>query len=173
MKLNIKKLKSNKKGFTLVELLAVIVILALLIIITANTVLPMMNKTKKSAMVTYAGRVVSNALANYQADNLTSGTSGAATKYYSIETIMGTADYFGCVEVTSDGKATPTLTVTVKMFDKSNKLFFNSSTTGSTFTGDVETIVKEYTANVPDNASYVTTDSGLCTSAKFSTVAAP
>ena len=48
----------NKKGFTLVELLAVIVILALLIIITANAILPMMKKSRQSAMVVYAERVV-------------------------------------------------------------------------------------------------------------------
>ena len=43
--------KLNKKGFTLVELLAVIVILALLIIVVATTALPAMNNAKKSGYI--------------------------------------------------------------------------------------------------------------------------
>ena len=46
--------KLNKNGFTLVELLAVIVILALLIVIVANTAIPAMNNAKKKALQTYA-----------------------------------------------------------------------------------------------------------------------
>ena len=79
-------LKNNKKGFTLVELLAVIVILALLIVITANTVLPMMNKTEKSGMITYADRVLSTAAASVQADTLVSGNT--PTFYYKISALM-------------------------------------------------------------------------------------
>ena len=51
----------NKKGFTLVELLAVIVILALLIVVVANTALPAMNNAKKNTLETYSKRVVEEA----------------------------------------------------------------------------------------------------------------
>ncbi len=53
--------KLNKKGFTLVELLAVIVILALLIVVVANTALPALNNAKKSSLEVYTGRVVEKA----------------------------------------------------------------------------------------------------------------
>ena len=51
----------NKNGFTLVELLAVIVILALLIVVVANTAIPAMNNAKKRALETYAARIVQKA----------------------------------------------------------------------------------------------------------------
>lgn len=85
-----------KKGFTLIELLAVIVILALLIIITANTVLPMMNKTKKSAMVVYASKVLQKANESYMIDSMTNGGESIT---YSIEELMGQSDYYGVVRV--------------------------------------------------------------------------
>ena len=44
--------KLNKKGFTLVELLAVIVILAVIMVITIPTVLGSMDKAKESAFAT-------------------------------------------------------------------------------------------------------------------------
>ena len=86
----------KRTGFTLVELLAVIVILALLIVITANTVLPMMKKTKKSAMVVYASNVLDKASAAYMADSL---SNGGGLKKYSIEALMGQSDYYGVVGV--------------------------------------------------------------------------
>ncbi|MBO4601182.1 MAG: prepilin-type N-terminal cleavage/methylation domain-containing protein [Bacilli bacterium] len=43
--------KKNKYGFTLVELLAVIVILAVVILIAVTAVIPRMNKAKKNALV--------------------------------------------------------------------------------------------------------------------------
>jgi len=41
----------NNKGFTLVELLAVIVILAVIILIAVNAVIPQMNKARKNSFV--------------------------------------------------------------------------------------------------------------------------
>ena len=43
--------KKRKKGFTLVELLAVIVILAVVILIAVTAVIPRMNKARKNALV--------------------------------------------------------------------------------------------------------------------------
>ena len=44
-------MNKNKKGFTLVELLAVIVILAVVILIAVTAVIPRMNKAKKKAFI--------------------------------------------------------------------------------------------------------------------------
>ena len=60
----------NKKGFTLVELLAVIVILALLIVIVANTAIPAMNNAKKKSLETYAKKVMQKAKENCAAEKM-------------------------------------------------------------------------------------------------------
>ena len=63
-------MKKNRKGFTLVELLAVIVILALLIVIVANTAIPAMNNAKKKSLQTYAEKVVQKAKENCAAEKM-------------------------------------------------------------------------------------------------------
>ena len=64
------KLKSNKKGFTLVELLAVIVVLAIIMIIAIPSVLENMNNAKKGSLKVYAEKALGNAQSTYQADDL-------------------------------------------------------------------------------------------------------
>ena len=113
-----KKMLKNKKGFTLVELLAVIVILALLIVITANTVLPMMNNSKQSGMVTYAERVLNTASSMYQADSITGGSNDP--RDYSIEKLMGEKTYFGCVQVKPT--STGAYAYKINIYDSQNKL---------------------------------------------------
>ena len=50
--------KLNNSGFTLVELLAVIVVLALLMVVAASSIGNSLNNAKKSAMATEAEKVV-------------------------------------------------------------------------------------------------------------------
>ena len=63
----------NKKGFTLVELLAVIVILAVIILIAVNAVLPQMQKARKKSFAD-EGLSFAKAAENYYVDNQLSGT---------------------------------------------------------------------------------------------------
>ena len=73
--------KLNKKGFTLVELLAVIVILALLIVVVATTALPAMNNAKKNSLETYTKRVMEQAKGLYMSSgNITCATSCSLTE---------------------------------------------------------------------------------------------
>ena len=65
----IKQIK-NKKGFTLVELLAVMVVLALILVLVAPNVLNSMNNSKKNAMVIYAKKMISTAKENVEAGKL-------------------------------------------------------------------------------------------------------
>ena len=90
--------KLNKKGFTLVELLAVIVILALLIVVVANTALPAMNKAKMNSLATYAQRMQEKARENFIAEGRTGATA------YTIEKLTGSVNkqYKGYVVVTYD-----------------------------------------------------------------------
>ena len=90
--------KLNKKGFTLVELLAVIVILALLIVVVANTALPAMNKAKMNSLATYAQRMQEKARENFIAEGRTEATA------YTIEKLTGSTNkqYKGYVVVGYD-----------------------------------------------------------------------
>ena len=65
-----KKYNMNKKGFTLVELLAVIAILALLVIIALPNVLSMFNNAKKDLFLTEAKNVFKESTKKYISDNM-------------------------------------------------------------------------------------------------------
>ena len=66
----------NKKGFTLVELLAVIAILALLVIIALPNVLSMFNNAKKDLFLTEAKNVFKESAKKYISDNMHNSNEG-------------------------------------------------------------------------------------------------
>lgn len=88
--------KLNKRGFTLVELLAVIVILALLMVVATTAIIPSLGNTKKKLMVVYAEKVLKEVQEDYEADAI---IDGYTTKYYSVEELMGDNNYYGVVKV--------------------------------------------------------------------------
>lgn len=67
--------KLNKKGFTLVELLAVIVVLALLMVVAANSVGTALDNSKKKTLQTEAQKVLTNFLAESQSTYLVDSTA--------------------------------------------------------------------------------------------------
>ena len=90
----------NKKGFTLVELLAVIVVLAIIMIIAIPNVLSSMDTAKKSSFIIEARKVLNKAQEQYQADTLT----GSPKACYTI-TDLGTdtgGKYKGYVTVSNN-----------------------------------------------------------------------
>lgn len=105
-------MKLNKKGFTLVELLAVIVVLALLMVVLANTALPAMNNAKKKTFLLYAQRLMERGQELYFVDkNSTDGNQD-----YTVEQLMGAsakANYDGTINVDYDAP-NEKFTVTVK-----------------------------------------------------------
>ena len=66
----------NKKGFTLVELLAVIAILAILVIVAMPNVLGMFNQAKANTFVTEVQKYMDNAKNEFIAKSMTSGGKG-------------------------------------------------------------------------------------------------
>ena len=66
----------NRKGFTLVELLAVIAILALLVIIALPNVLSMFNKAKKDTFLTEAKNIFKESASKYISDNMHNSNEG-------------------------------------------------------------------------------------------------
>ena len=68
--------KLNKNGFTLVELLAVIVVLAVIMLLAVNAVIPQMNKARKNAFATEAQTFIDAAATYYQTVLLTGIPTG-------------------------------------------------------------------------------------------------
>ena len=66
----------NKKGFTLVELLAVIAILAILVIVAMPNVLGMFNQAKANTFVTEVQKYMDNAKNEFIAQAMTHGGKG-------------------------------------------------------------------------------------------------
>ena len=66
----------NKKGFTLVELLAVIAILALLVLVAVPNVLGMFNKAKKDTFLTEAKNIFKESASKYISDNMHNSNEG-------------------------------------------------------------------------------------------------
>ena len=79
----------NKKGFTLVELLAVIAILAILVIIALPNVLKMFNDSKKNSFVNETREVFKTAQTQFVSDNLTH--PGAVTYSNNLKTACNPA----------------------------------------------------------------------------------
>lgn len=114
--------KLNKKGFTLVELLAVIVILALLIVVVATTALPAMNNAKKNSLNVYAERLQEKAKERYISE-MKSGKWA-----YSVKALTGETDkYRGVVVVEKD--TTGTYIATVYVMDTAENFGLNGETT--------------------------------------------
>lgn len=96
----------NKKGFTLVELLAVIVVLALLMVVAANSVGTALDNSKKKTLQTEAQKVLTNFLAEAQSTYLvdstaTTPTTGKKTDGDYTYSIVGAIGTDGIVKITS------------------------------------------------------------------------
>ena len=72
-------MRLNKKGFTLVELLAVIVVLAIIMIIAIPAVVESMNNAKKGSFKIYAQRALGNAESTFQSEDLLGMLPGSNT----------------------------------------------------------------------------------------------
>ena len=67
---------TNRKGFTLVELLAVIVVLAIVMLIALQAVMPRMEEARKSVLAIEANSAIKSAQTYFTNQSLKSNTSG-------------------------------------------------------------------------------------------------
>ncbi len=129
--------KLNKKGFTLVELLAVIVILALLIVVVATTALPAMNNAKKNSLETYSKRVVEQAKTLFISAQ-TGGTVNECTTtkctFTQIKNIMGN-------DVDSTYSIPSGKNITVEYDTTNEKYVIKGYITGSGYTTEIDSTV--------------------------------
>ena len=117
------KVSKNKSGFTLVELLAVIVVLAIIMIIAVPAVLDSMENARKGALKVYAQNAIRKAMEKHQTDML-KDTNATEKKCYTITELKmenGGDAYNGYVEyVPATGSASAKYIVTLS--DKSHSL---------------------------------------------------
>ena len=112
--------KLNTKGFTLVELLAVIVVLAFVMVLAAPSVLSSMNSARQSSFMLYAEKMLNSAQTKYQSDQLIQLMDDTYCYNLSELTDSKSTQYSGFVMVTRGSK--PDATYTIKMFDKTYSL---------------------------------------------------
>ena len=105
----------NKKGFTLVELLAVIAILAILVIIALPNVLELFQSAKKNAFFDEVNAVYTQAVNKYVLTQFGTSTGNqvfcSAADCEKLNVQNGTGDFRYCVIVDAHGKVT-TINVT-------------------------------------------------------------
>ncbi len=136
-----KNIKKNKKGFTLVELLAVIVVLSIIILIASSGIGSAMQKARKSALAIEGNELINAAKSAYQLDildnNVKSGSACYSLEYLYQEGYYSKGldqDYVGSVLVKSDGsKVSYNFWITNGSFAFSDK---PAGTTGSDATSD-------------------------------------
>ena len=113
----IKKIKKyfNKKGFTLVELLAVIVVLAIIMLLAIPNVLSVLNVSRRKAFVEYVDKVYVSTQKKMMEEEI-SGVSSLGCKTYYIKKDIGlsnTGDFDGFVLVKNDGTNESTFYITM------------------------------------------------------------
>ncbi len=130
------KKKLNNRGFTLVELLAVIVVLAIIIIIAAPKVLDAMNDAKKKSFQLMAQKILTAATETYMTDDLLG--AGGVTKCYTLDDlgITTSGSYVGYVMVfgstfVSDNTAAYYLYLTDNTYQYNNTSYADVFTTSA------------------------------------------
>ena len=109
----------NDRGFTLVELLAVIVVLAIMMAIAIPNVMKTMENAKKSTLKIYAQKVMTKAEEAYQVDILLKGQGKTCYDLASLG-IESSGNYRGKVLVTIAANQNPTYYIYLS--DNSNSI---------------------------------------------------
>lgn len=120
----------KKNGFTLVELLAVIVVLALIMIIAIPSVLDVMNNARRHSFALYIEKVIKDTQTQYVMD-AQSTIQGSGVYVYNIETDLNytsTGNYHGYVLVNAIDVDEPHYII--YLYD-SNYMIFNYDVTQS------------------------------------------
>ena len=143
-------MKNTRKGFTLVELLAVIVILAIIMIIAIPAVLSTMQTAKQKSFLEYTTKVYTAAQNKYMEEKATGvdesngskrkkieGVAGYVCYDYDIKTALGltsTGNYIGDVVICEkDSAASAGIEILVRLADDS---FYTVGSKETAITGD-------------------------------------
>ena len=159
--------KKYKKGFTLVELLAVIVILAIIMIVAIPSVLTIMTIARVKSFTEYATKIVTAAEKKYMADTMIGDISGSSCYIYDITKSLdldNTGDFKGYVLI--DASKKEKLNYYISLYNNENKLMnFNYTQNYNDISEYVETIEGE----IDDNKTIyeLSIASSSCTSVSY------
>lgn len=128
--------KLNKKGFTLVELLAVIVILALLMVVAARTIGGALSDSKEEAIQTEAKKLVSKTYEDIQSYLLDS-TRYSKLTYNSTTTLSSDVLASGAKIVLTDGNYHAVITMSADNQMGTICIDDGGTTPSLQFTGDI------------------------------------
>ena len=154
--------KLNKKGFTLVELLAVIVVLAIIMVLTVPSVLSSMNSARQSSFLLYAGKMLEAAQGKYQSESLLT----TPVECYDLTDLSGngSTQYSGYVFVTTDTEGN--LTFKLRMYDGNYQIGLKDDAdkcgdvAGGVTYADIETIKGKLAAKKSLQAAPSSTETG-------------
>lgn len=122
----------KKNGFTLVELLAVIVVLAIIMIIAIPSVLDVMGTARRKSFALYVDKVVTGVQTQYVYDSNGGDIKGAGLYIYDIKTdlnLTSTGDYEGFVGVNANN--VDDIQYMIFMYDKNYRISgYNVSVSG-------------------------------------------
>lgn len=120
----------NRKGFTLIELIAVVVIMAIIALLATPNIIGLLEKGKKEEFVADAKEFISKASYQYRSEKFNDEQNGSPN--YDIENIKGVdsedikgpwgKDYAGKVIIENDGGKI-TYKITLSTQDKSDKTY--------------------------------------------------
>lgn len=114
----------KNKGFTLVELLAVIVVLSIIMVIVIPNIMKSLESSRKGTFKVYAQRVMSKAEERYQTDLMMGNTNECYT--FEMLGLTNTGNYKGKVNVSIEAQTlvpTFTLTLTDNSYSVSNATY--------------------------------------------------
>lgn len=144
----------KKNGFTLVELLAVIVVLAIIMIIAIPSVLDVMNSARKSSFVLYVDKVVTAVQTQYMYDANGGAITGAGYYVYDITqdlNLTSSGSYKGYVVV--DAQDVDNVQYIVSLYDNNYQLLNYNVTLQQMPTVDTATLVSYDATTVGNSAS--------------------
>lgn len=138
--------KNNKKGFTLVELIAVIAILSILLVMALPQVLELFNDSRESAFITQVQSIYRAAEEQYVSDQLSPNEGTIATSYCKDATNSSTDDDLNIsnddvlynIEFNSEGQIT--------LIEVSDGNFSYASTSSPVKIGDIKEVDATYAA---------------------------
>ncbi len=133
--------KNSKKGFTLVELIAVIAILSILLVLALPQVLELFNDSRESAFITQVQSIYRAAEEQYVSDQLLPSASSTSVSYCKSSSGSGTSstlnisndDVYYDIEFNSEGQIT-------KIIVTDGKYSYTNNSSSAIKIGDIKDV---------------------------------
>ena len=138
----------NKKGFTLVELLAVIAILAILVIIALPNVLKMYNEARRNTFVAEANNIINTAKKQYFLDGM--GAKNYSNSGTNKLSLSGGNNIEYCISLNGNGEI-----INLQVYNGTYK-YVSNGIVSETSSSDIEDAESGYTLTCSGGSSSIT-----------------